>query len=131
MVFTLVTSASEWLSRRVEGDAQRRQAAEAQRKQELEEAENRKFEGTRVTVESFMKWKLLFDEEMSETLKLKKHGDKSGGKLTGRELFEKDHTLNESDLQFMEEDKDISYDDAGVKVDTSLFDEDFEEDEDE
>lgn len=34
-------------------------------------------------------------------------------KLTGKQLFERDSTLNESDIQFISE--------AGVKVDESLF----------
>lgn len=129
MIFTLVTIASEWLRRRTEEDAQRKLDAEDRRRQEIEEAENKKFEGTRVTVESFMKWKLQFDEEMTQ-LKKKKLAMEKSGKLTGRELFEKDQTLNESDLKFIEDDRDISYDDAGVKVDTALFDEDFEDDDD-
>jgi hypothetical protein len=127
MIFTLVTIASEWLRRRMEEDAQRKEEAEQRRKQEIEEAENKKFEGTRVTVESFMKWKLKFDEEMT-ILKKKKQALEKSNKLTGRELFEKDDTLNESDLKFIEDDRDISYDDAGVKVDTALFDEDFDDD---
>lgn len=129
MIYNLVTIASEWLRKRAEEDAQRKKDAEDRRMQEIEEAENKKFEGTRVTVESFMKWKLQFDEEMA-LLKKKKLALEKSGKLTGRELFEKDQSLNESDLKFIEDDRDISYDDAGVKVDTALFDEDFE-DEDE
>lgn len=126
MIFTLVSIGSEWLSRRVEEDAQRKQEAEDRRRQEIEEAENKKFEGTRVTVESFMKWKMQFDEEMI-LAKKKKLAQEKSSKLTGRELFEKDQTLNESDLKFIEDDRDVSYDDAGVKVDTALFDEDFDE----
>lgn len=126
MIFTLVSIASEWLVRRMEEDAQRKQEAEDRRKQEIEEAENKKFEGTRVTVESFMKWKLEFDAEMF-LLKKKKLEKEKSSKLTGRELFEKDQTLNESDLKFIDDDRDVSYDDTGVKVDTALFDEDFDD----
>ena len=129
MIFTLVSMGSEWLRRRTEEDAQRKQDAEARRLREIEEAENKKFEGTRVTVESFMKWKLQFDEEMIQ-MKKKKLALEKSGKLTGRELFEKDQSLNQSDLKFIEDDRDISYDDTGVKVDTALFDEDFEDEDD-
>lgn len=126
MIFTLVSIGSEWLVRRMEEDAQRKQEAEDRRRQEIEEAENKKFEGTRVTVESFMKWKIQFEAEMM-LLKKKKLAQEKSSKLSGRELFEKDQTLNESDLKFIEDDRDVSYDDTGVKVDTALFDEDFDE----
>ena len=42
--------------------------AEEKRKQEEEEAARKKFQGTRVTVESFLQWKAKFDEEL-EALK--------------------------------------------------------------
>ena len=129
MVFTLLQIGSEWLNKRKDEDEARRKEIEERRLREIEEAENKKFEGTRVTVESFMKWKTAFDEEMTE-IKRKLKEKENVKKLTGRELFEKDKTLNESDLKFLEDDKDVSYDDAGVKVDTSLFDDDDIDDED-
>lgn len=129
MVFNLVTIGIDWLNRRKDEDEERRRQAEELRLKQLEEEENRKFEGTRVTVESFLRWKLAFDEEMATLKKqqLKNAREAIGNKLTGRELFEKDRTLNESDLKFLEEDKDISFDDAGVKVDTALFDENIDD----
>jgi len=48
-----------------------------------------------------MNWKRGFDEEMA-LLKSKVKEEKSK-KLTGKELFMTDKTLNESDLKFLEE----------------------------
>ncbi|XP_018024122.1 RWD domain-containing protein 1 [Hyalella azteca] len=73
------------------------------------------FEGTRVTVETFMTWKAKFDAEMAA---LKSSTDISiDGKkrLTGKELFLADKTLNESDLSFLGEG------DTAVAVDETLF----------
>ncbi len=56
-------------------------------KQEMEE--NKKFTGTKVTKDSFLKWRENFRNEIGYyekiNLKIKKN---SNGKLTGRELFE-------------------------------------------
>lgn len=62
----------------------------------------KKFEGTRVTVESFFIWKQAFDEEMGYVFKKEKDKNK---KLTGRELFMIDKSLIESDLKFLEDGK--------------------------
>lgn len=74
----------------------------------------KRFEGTRVTVETFMKWKTQFEDDTGITKK-KESIEKEGKKLTGRELFITDKTLNESDLKFLEDGADA------VKVDESLF----------
>ena len=130
MAFTLAQIAVEWLNKRKDEDDARKKEKEEQRLREIEEAEQKRFEGTRVTVESFMNWKMAFDEEMAQLKARERAKIDTGNKLTGRELFEKDRTLYESDLKFLEDDKDISYDDTGVKVDTSLFDDDDIDDED-
>ncbi|KAF8778244.1 RWD domain-containing protein 1 [Argiope bruennichi] len=75
-----------------------------------------RFEGVRVTVESFMTWKAKFDQEMAELKKLQAKEEVASKKLTGRELFEKDKTLVDSDLKFLQ-------DEGEVKVDESLFQE--------
>ena len=54
--------------------------------------------GTKVTVESFMAWKLEFD---AKRLQGKEKKTKKDNKLTGRELFTQNSKLNESDLQFI------------------------------
>jgi len=55
-----------------------------------------------VTVESFLSWKEKFDEEMGYT-KRKELADREGKKLTGRELFMTDKTLDQSDLKFLDD----------------------------
>jgi len=53
-------------------------------------------------VESFLNWKEMFDEEMGYT-KRKELTDREGKKLTGRELFMTDKTLDQSDLKFLDD----------------------------
>ncbi|KAG6800806.1 RWD domain-containing protein 1 isoform X1 [Apis mellifera caucasica] len=112
MVFTLVSAAQEWLNVQWDKIKLNREECEAQKLREEEEAERRKFEGTRVTVETFLCWKEKFDEEMGYT-KRREIAEREGKKLTGRELFMTDKTLDQSDLKFL--------DDDSVKVDESLF----------
>ncbi|CAG7701712.1 unnamed protein product [Allacma fusca] len=131
MVFTLVSSALEWLNVRWDQKIKEEEEAAERRLREEEEAEQQRFEGTRVTVQTFIAWKTTFDAEMKKKRELEgeKEKDKSG-KLTGRELFLTDKTLNESDLQFAEEG-----DADALTIDESLFEDlddlDIEDDEDE
>lgn len=113
MVFTLVSAAQEWLN--IKSDEIRRTAElkEQQRLQEEEEAEMKRFEGTRVTTETFIIWKQKFEQEMG--INIKKEKDEKNRKLTGRELFMQDKSLNESDLKFLEEGGE------SIKVNESLF----------
>ena len=60
----------------------------------------RRLEGTKVTVESFMAWKAKFD---AERLSNKEIVDVKEKRLTGKELFLQNISLNESDLQFITE----------------------------
>ncbi|EFN87078.1 RWD domain-containing protein 1 [Harpegnathos saltator] len=113
MVFTLVSAAQEWLNVQWDKIKLRREETAAQKLKEEEEAERRRFEGTRVTVETFLSWKEKFDEEMGYK-KRRELADREGKKLTGRELFMTDKTLDQSDLKFLD-DGDV------VKVDESLF----------
>ena len=118
MIFSLVSTAQEWLNERWD-DHKKAQEEERERKLlEVEEAERKKFEGTRVTVESFMKWKLEFEESMGIAAKREKSNDSK--KLTGRELFMRDNTLNESDIKFLLEAGDSI---ENVKIDETLFQE--------
>ncbi|CAB3376293.1 Hypothetical predicted protein [Cloeon dipterum] len=113
MVFTLVSAAQEWLNQLGDELKDKKEEMVRLKVEAEEEAERKRFEGTRVTVESFMKWKKAFDEEMS-VFKKKVKEDKDSKKLTGKELFLQDKTLNESDLKFLEEGDDF-------KVDETLF----------
>ncbi|XP_035230629.1 RWD domain-containing protein 1-like [Stegodyphus dumicola] len=117
VVFTLVSEASEWLNKRLQDGILQRKEEEELRIKKLEEEERNRFEGVRVTVESFMSWKAKFDQEMAELKKLQIKDEVTNKKLTGRELFEKDHSLVDSDLQFLQEGEEE------VKVDESLFQE--------
>ncbi|KAG8186832.1 hypothetical protein JTE90_020510 [Oedothorax gibbosus] len=117
MVFTLVSEASEWLNKRIVDNIEKREKAEELRIQKAEEEERNRFDGVRVTVESFMSWKAKFDQEMEELKKLQGKQEVISNKLTGRELFEKDKTLVDSDLKFLQDGEEE------VKVDESLFQE--------
>ncbi|KZC12486.1 PREDICTED: RWD domain-containing protein 1 [Dufourea novaeangliae] len=113
MVFTLVSAAQEWLNCQWDKIKLNREESAAKKLKEEEEAERKKFEGTRVTVETFLSWKEKFDEEMGYT-KRREMAEREGKKLTGRELFMTDKTLDQSDLKFLN-------DGDAVKVDESLF----------
>ncbi|XP_054715874.1 RWD domain-containing protein 1-like [Uloborus diversus] len=117
MIFTLVSEASEWLNKKLLDNITRKREADELRIKQLEEEERNRFEGVRVTVESFLSWKAKFDQEMAELRKLQSKNEVSSKRLTGRELFEKDDSLVDSDLQFLQEGEDE------VKVDESLFQE--------
>ncbi|XP_065371555.1 RWD domain-containing protein 1 [Calliphora vicina] len=133
MIFSLVSTAQEWLNERWD-EFTKSKEEEAERKlYESEEAERKKFEGTRVTVETFMKWKLDFEESTGIAAKREKSTESK--KLTGRELFMCDNTLNDSDIKFLLEAGDSI---ENVKIDETLFqgigeidlDEEDEDDED-
>ena len=64
-----------------------------------------------MTVESFLKWKAAFDKEMAELKRSK--AEKAEKKLTGKQLFERDENLYQSDLQLLNEE--------AIEVDESLF----------
>lgn len=113
MIFTLVSVAQEWVNEKNDLAKITKVEREEKKKLEEEEAERKKFEGTRVTVESFLIWKQKFDEDMGFISK--KEINEKGKKMTGRELFMLDKSLNESDLKFLEEGGEF------VKVDESLF----------
>lgn len=116
MIFSLVSSAQEWLNQRWD-DAIRQKEEEAERKKlEQEEVERKRFEGTRVSVETFMKWRAEFEQDMGIVAKREKLN--IGGKLTGKELFLRDNTLNESDIKFLLEAGESI---ENVKIDESLF----------
>lgn len=129
MIFTLVTYAIEWINSLKDKKQQERIEAEERRKREELEREQHKFEGTRVTVESFINWKLKFDEEMLALKKLAKLN--TTNKLTGKEMFMQDKNLANSDLNFENADDHDDDDEANVQVDESLFqDEELLDDED-
>lgn len=124
MIYTLVFALIEKLNKDNE-DRKVFEAEEKERKEREREAEElRKFEGTKVSVESFLKWKAVFDKEMQELKK--QNAEAANKKLTGKQLFERDESLF-NDIQL------LANEDA-VEVDESLFqnldDLDLDDDED-
>lgn len=113
MVFTLVSAGQEWLSDHWDRVKKEREEKVLAKIKADEEAEQKRFEGTRVTVESFLAWRKQFEIDMGIPQKREREA-KGTNKLTGKELFLRDTTLNESDLKFLD-------DGDAVKVDESLF----------
>ena len=102
MGFTLISS----LTMRVEElvDEVARQEAEEERKREAEEKarEEARFRGTPVTKETFLEWRLGFETEDSD--RRKAAVDPTAGKLTGKQMFEKDASLAKSDAGLLDDD---------------------------
>jgi len=117
MTFTLVSVAIDWINRKSDEKRTELKLLLEQKHREAEEAERKKFEGTRVSVETFMAWRKKFDEEMQKLDTSFKAKQEISKKMTGKQLFETNKNLIESDLQFLD-DTDI---DTDVKVDESLF----------
>lgn len=108
MTFMIVSDVVEWLSTKTESVQVDEIDEENIRKQkELDAEAARKIEGTAVTVESFLAWKAKFDAELLKCrLEQKKQSEQAAGsqrRLTGREMFETDNALAESDLNFVDE----------------------------
>ena len=115
MVFSIVSAIQEKIASIVE-DRARQEIEETERiEKEKADAEQKRFEGTKVSVETFMAWKTKFDAEMNElkSRRVKETPEPKG--LSGKELFMKDDTLIESDMIFLQSE------DADVEVDESLF----------
>nr|ACO12434.1 RWD domain-containing protein 1 [Lepeophtheirus salmonis] len=114
MVFTAISEAIEWLGSKHEELELQKEEQKRINKEKIDEEERKKLEGTKVTIESFLKWKAEFDEER---LALKSNSKiRDGNKLTGKELFLTNSSLQDSDIKFLE--------DAGedVKINEDLFD---------
>ncbi|XP_035686623.1 RWD domain-containing protein 1-like isoform X1 [Branchiostoma floridae] len=121
MVFTLVSAVQERLSELVEEKKKQAEEERERKQREEEEKEKKRFEGTRVNIETFLAWKARFDQEMAEKKKSKKDEDNSK-KLSGKQLFERDTSLNDSDARFLDnEDITLGAGDESVEVDESLF----------
>uniref|UniRef100_A0A915PPN9 RWD domain-containing protein n=1 Tax=Setaria digitata TaxID=48799 RepID=A0A915PPN9_9BILA len=119
MVFTIVSGLQDEIGHLVEDLQNEKIKAEEKAKEEKEAQERKKFEGTRVTPEAFMEWKRKFDTEMLAVEEKKRmiREAEMVGKMTGRQLFLRDATLNLSDVALMQV--------AGneIEFDESLFDE--------
>ncbi|KAL7076183.1 hypothetical protein ACQ4LE_004650 [Meloidogyne hapla] len=100
-------------------------------REEQEKAETEalaKFDGTRVTVETFNKWKEAFLEEMKLKNGQETKEIQPGNRLTGKQQFLADKSLGISDLQFlnMPEQEEAKEGDTGVAIDQSLFEDDLD-----
>lgn len=146
MIFQLINEATEWLltkTTRMEEEIQE----EKDRKARADEEEQvKRLDGTKVTAASFLAWKAKFDAELlvSKMEKSKLHGldegqlsTGAGGqrRLTGREMFETDKSLIESDLNFDDLDQNqieslLQVDDDGEELDPSQFDDLSDDDDD-
>jgi len=112
MVFTIVSAAQEKLNEFMNKLKNNKENEKLRKEKEAEEAERVKFTGTPVTLETFVAWRNAFEQEMAKTKVIKDETFK--GKLTGRQLFEQDASMENSDAAFLE---------SEVKVDESLFQE--------
>ncbi|CAG9529867.1 unnamed protein product [Cercopithifilaria johnstoni] len=119
MVFTIVSALQDEIGHLVEDLETEKMKAEEKAIEEKEAQERKKFEGTRVTPEAFLAWKKKFDAEIRAVEEKEKwiREVEGTGKLTGRQLFLRDSTLNLSDVALMQA--------AGneIEFDESLFDE--------
>ncbi|XP_068698042.1 RWD domain-containing protein 1-like [Montipora foliosa] len=113
MVFTLVSSTQEKLNEFITKLKDKKENEKLTKEKEAEEAERKKFTGTPVTLETFVVWRRAFELEMMQINKKTNEGNLKG-KLTGRQLFEQDESMENSDVVFLEDE---------VKVDESLFQE--------
>ena len=124
IIFTLVCCAKETLEQISRNRREQKRLAEEERVRLEDEKERMKRAGTKVTTESFMKWRTSFLKEIAElkaarVTEAQKRAEKDKkNKLTGRQLFEKDKTLAKSDAAFMEE--------GDVVVDLDLFEDELE-----
>lgn len=117
MIFSIVGNAQELLNTLFDGIKADRELQKELKEKEKDELERKKFEGTRVTVESFMNWRKEFETEMGITERKIKESEATR-KLTGRELFLRDQSLLDSDILFLQSQGDSI---ENVKIDESLF----------
>ncbi|KAJ7097950.1 RWD-domain-containing protein [Mycena belliarum] len=124
MTFTLVSHLREQLSALVKTRAEKRRKEEREKERLVIEAEEARTRGTPVTRETFTAWKFKFDQELAAakkarddeklrgiTPKEREETKRIAGRLSGRQLFERNKNLEDDTL--LEED--------GVSVDISQY----------
>jgi len=111
MTFTLVSHLREQLSQLVRSKLEEQRQRDSEKERLALEAEERRTVGTPVTVESFKAWKEKFDKELAikklhedeehlknMTPKEREEWRRSGTRLTGRQLFERNKNLEDESL---------------------------------
>lgn len=130
MLFTLINAFQESLVNVCAEHSKDLANAESRRIEQAEKEEMARFEGTRVTVESFNKWNKAFIEEIRlKDRLLNKDAQTITGRMTGKQMFLADKSLNISDLQFLNVplENDVMLEDEkqlkneGLDIDESLF----------
>ncbi|KAI9480138.1 rwd domain-containing protein [Coemansia sp. RSA 989] len=108
MVFSMATNLKEIAAQRLVEITKELKRQEDARIQKEIEKEQEKFIGTLVTREVFMEWRARFDKEMAQGARDEKdvasRRPKVEGKLTGRQLFEQNKDLANSDSKFFTDD---------------------------
>uniref|UniRef100_A0A914XJ77 RWD domain-containing protein n=1 Tax=Plectus sambesii TaxID=2011161 RepID=A0A914XJ77_9BILA len=117
MAFTIISALQEQIGQLVDEMKTEKERAIEMKKWKEDEAQRKKFEGTRVNVESFLAWKDKFDTEMRALREKAVAAEQAAlaGKLTGRQQFLRDATLSLSDIALIQEAED------NVQIDESLF----------
>ncbi|PIC54891.1 hypothetical protein B9Z55_003959 [Caenorhabditis nigoni] len=117
MVFAIVSALQDEIGDLVELKKKAKEEIKEIEKEKKEAESRKKFEGTVVTPESFREWKEKFDSERKAVIDAaeKERLANLAGRLTGRQLFLRDATLNLSDVTL------IGAQDE-VEIDESLFD---------
>ncbi|XP_071800933.1 RWD domain-containing protein 1-like [Asterias amurensis] len=118
MVFILVSETQQFLNNKVDEDKKIQEEVKLQEEEQenqKREEEELKIKGKLMTIESFLIWKESFDKERL-IAREKKMAATQSQKLSGKELFERDHNLVDSDMALLDETD-------RVEVDESLFQE--------
>eukprot|EP00164_Ancoracysta_twista_P007887 GFYU01011288.1.p1 GENE.GFYU01011288.1~~GFYU01011288.1.p1 ORF type:complete len:271 (-),score=105.53 GFYU01011288.1:85-897(-) len=149
MCYTLYSVAQEWLLQNNEKELdmheqmmQRLNLKKQESEAEIQKEEERKREGglskellakraagTQVTVETFNAWRAKFEKEMEKSEGKKRAGKGDKSKPTGRQMFERDISLVQSDAKFAEEEGGDDVDYSTAAINAELFDGD-DDDED-
>lgn len=95
MVFSLVSAVQEKLGEMLDDEATAKADQKEQEAKQKEESDA-VHHGTPVTKETFVAWKEQFDAEMAS----KTSNSNREVRLTGKQLFERDKSLQTSDLKF-------------------------------
>ncbi|KAJ7774650.1 RWD-domain-containing protein [Mycena maculata] len=111
MTFTLVSHLREQLSSLIKTRAEKRRKEEMEKERLVLEAEEARTRGTPVTPETFRAWKINFDQELASAKKAREDEKLRGitpkereeikrmvGRLSGRQLFERNKNLEDETL---------------------------------